>query len=122
MVAPIDAKTVIDVDGESFTLRLNFRSIAMSTALGVDLFSNDGFTSTLVNYALLCKALTINDHEGMSEEEALAIVVRYGGDKFGAVVVDLMERFGGKDDANTSAEGNAPKKRTARKQRKKPAS
>ena len=110
MVAPIDAVTVIDIDGEAITLRLNFQTIAMGEQLGVDLFSGQGIEFTLARSALLVKALSCADHPGMSEDEALAIVVRHGGDRIAAVVLDLCDRFGGKaDEPKKDTEGNVPK-------------
>lgn len=111
MVAPIDAKVVIDIDGEPVTLRLCFRSIALGIQLGVDLFSEEGIDMNLPNAALLVKSLAVVDHPEMTEDEALAVVVRHGAAEIGKVVLDLIAKFGGKADT-PSTEGKVPKTRT----------
>lgn len=110
MVAPIDAKAVIDIDGEPITLRLCFRSIALGIQLGVDLFSDEGIDMNLANAALLVKSLAVSDHPDMSEDEALAVVVRHGAAAIGKVVIGLIAAFGGKAD-DASAEGKARRTR-----------
>lgn len=106
MVAPIDAKSVITVDGEEFTFRLGFRAIAMGEHLGVDLFSENGIDFTISKIALLVKCLTIADHPELTEDEALAIAFHYGIENMAPLILDLLNRFGGKAD-ETSAEGKA---------------
>ncbi len=106
MVAPIDAKSVITVDGEEFTFRLGFRAIAMGEHLGVDLFSKNGIDFTISKIALLVKCLTIADHPELTEDEALAIAFHYGIENMAPLILDLLNRFGGKAD-ETSAEGKA---------------
>ena len=75
MVAPVDAKATFEVEGETITLRLNWRSIALGEELGVDLFSPDGVKATVGNSALLLKCLASTDHPQMSLDEALADAV-----------------------------------------------
>lgn len=118
MVAPIDAKSVIEVDGEPITLRLCYRSIALGEQLGVDLFAEEGIDLTLSKAALLVKCLAITEHPTITEDEALAVVMRYGISNIGPVILDLIARFGGKSD-DADAEGKAPAKAkaTARKPR-----
>lgn len=106
MVAPIDAKSVITVEGEEFTFRLCFRSIAMGEQLGVNLFSEEGIDFTITKVALLVKCLTIVDHPELTEDDALAIAVRHGIENMAPLILDLLNRFGGKAD-ETSAEGKA---------------
>lgn len=104
MVAPVDSKVEIEVEGETISLRLNFRSISLLEAAGLDLFAPEGFDLTLARSAIMCRCLAITDHSAMSDDEALAIVTR-SGQTFGAAVLDLIARFGGKPDEE--AEGNA---------------
>ncbi|MGJ0236985.1 hypothetical protein ACQEPB_00490 [Novosphingobium fluoreni] len=102
MVAPVDSKVELQVDGETITLRLNFRSISLLEDAGLDLFSPEGFDMTLARSAIMCRCMAITDHPGMADDEALAIVTRTG-QAFGVAVLDLIARFGGKPDE--SAEG-----------------
>lgn len=104
MVAPVDSKVELEVAGETFTLRLNFRSISMLEEAGLDLFSVDGFAMTLARSAIMCRCLAISDHPLITEDESLAIVAR-AGQAFGAAVLELIARFGGKPDEED--EGNA---------------
>lgn len=103
MVAPIDAKASFEVEGETITLRLNFRSIALSEDRGVSLFTPQGVEMTLVKSATLLQSLAVTDHPDMSDDEALAIVVKFGLVQFGEKVGQLVLAFGG------SAEGNVKK-------------
>ena len=103
MVAPVDSKVTVSVDGEAITLRLNFRSISLLEEAGLDLFSPEGFDMTLGRSAIMCRCLAITDHPALSDDEALAIVARAGKD-FVVAVLDLIARFGGKPDEE--AEGN----------------
>lgn len=104
MVAPVDSKVELEVEGETFVLRLNFRTLALLEQAGLDPFSGDGFALTTSRMAMMCMCLTVEDHPDMKDTEALAIVVRSGG-TFAAKVKDMFERFGG--DADESAEGKA---------------
>ena len=106
MVAPIDASVTFDVGGETIALRLNFRSIALLEAAGLDLFGVEGVKMTLVTSARMLQCLSVNDH-ALSDDEALAVVARHG-EAFGKAVLECIARFGGKveDEGNVEA---APK-------------
>ena len=41
MLAPIDAKVIVEAGGEKVVLRLNFAAIARCQAKGIDLFDAD---------------------------------------------------------------------------------
>lgn len=103
MVAPIDSKVVLQVEGEDITLRLNFRTISLLEEAGLDLFSADGFHMTLARSAILCRCLAICDHPQMSDDEALAVVARSRGE-FAGSVLELIAKFGGKDDPEGNGE------------------
>jgi hypothetical protein len=103
MVAPIDAKVTFEVEGETITLRLNFRALAMCEQRGVDMFSGTGISMTLTNGAQLLRSLAVTDHPDMDEDEALAIVVKYGMADFGARIGELIVAFGGEDEGNVKA-------------------
>lgn len=100
MVAPIDAKVTFEAEGEPFTLRLNFRALALCEARGVDMFSPDGVQMTLTRAATLLRSLAVTDHPEMSEDEALAVVVRYGMGELGARIGELLTAFGGGTEGN----------------------
>ena len=104
MVAPVDSKVELTVEGETFVLRLNFRTLALLEQAGLDPFGPDGLTFTLSKMAMMCMALSIDDHPSLSDQEALAIVYRSGTD-FADKVRELFARFGGVAD-DESAEGN----------------
>lgn len=102
MVAPIDAKATFQVEGEEITLRLNFRSLALAEAEGIDVMSRSKLTA--IKSAVLLRCLAVQDKPGMTDEEAFAIIVR-APKEAGEAIGRLFATFGGK----ASAEGNAPK-------------
>lgn len=104
MVAPIDAKASFEVEGETITLRLNFRALALAKKEGVNLLA--GADLDPVSLAVAVRCLAVQDHPTMTDEEAFAVVVR-GGEAAGAALVELFTEFGGK----ASAEGKAKAKR-----------
>jgi hypothetical protein len=101
MVAPLDAKASFEVEGETITLRLNFRALALAKKEGVNLMSGENMDA--ISLAIAVRCLAAQDHPQMTDEEAFAIVVR-GGEASAAALVELFSAFG------ASAEGNAAKK------------
>lgn len=97
MVAPIDSKVSFQVEGETITLRLNFRSLALAKAEGVNLLA--GAEMDPFNVATALRCLAVQDHPDMTDEEAFAVAVR-GKDVAGKALAELFAKFGG------SAEGN----------------
>ncbi|WP_260928218.1 hypothetical protein [Novosphingobium sp. 9] len=113
MVAPVDSKVELEVEGETFILRLNFRTLALLEEAGMDPFTGEGFSLSTVRLAMMCMALAIEDHGEMTDAEALAIVVRSNG-QFAEKVKELFETFGSAP-ADPSAEGKAkPTRRRAK--------
>lgn len=106
MVAPIDAKVSFEAEGETFTLRLNFRALSLAKAEGVDLLSGSDLHPLEVATAVRC--LAVQEHPDMTDEEAFALALQHG-DAVGAALTELFSAFGG------SAEGNVPKKSSRRK-------
>lgn len=94
MLAPIDARSVIEVGGESIVLRLNFAGIAMCEQLGVDLFGENGVPQTMTRIALVVKGLAISEHPEMTPDEALAIVSVVGPVKVVEAIMSMIGRFG----------------------------
>lgn len=103
MVAPIDSKVVLQVEGEDITLRLNFRTISLLEEAGLDLFNRDGFHMTLARSAIMCRCLAVSEHPDMTNDEALAVVARSKGE-FAGAVLELIAKFGGKDDPEGNVE------------------
>lgn len=108
MVAPIDSKVSFEVEGETFTLRLNFRSIALAKAEGINILG--GMEIDPINVATVIRCLAVQEHPEISDEEAFAIAVR-GGDAVGNALTELFAKFG----AKPGAEGNVPKKKAKAK-------
>lgn len=104
MVAPVDSKASFEVEGETITLRLNFRSIALADAEGIDVLA--GLSLSTARLTSLIHCFAVQEHPEMTEDEALAIVVR-GGDQARKAILKLFEDFGGKP----SAEGKAKAKK-----------
>lgn len=100
MVAPIDAKAVIAVGEEEFTLRLNFRALSSAKRAGVNLM--DGSDLDPLDMAIAVRCMAEQDHPGITDEDAFAILMR-GEDAASAALDKLFEEF------SASAEGNAPK-------------
>lgn len=107
MVAPIDAKSTFMVEGEQITLRLNFRSIALAEAEGIDLLSGKEIPPLKV--AVLVRCLAVEDHPEMTNDEALAIVMR-GKAGVAKALPELFAKFG----AKPSVPGNAKPKARAK--------
>ncbi|WP_285020232.1 hypothetical protein [Novosphingobium sp. fls2-241-R2A-195] len=117
MVAPVDSKYDLKIDGETITLRLNFRSISLLEEAGLDLFSEEGVIMTLSRSAIICRCLAISEHPDMGDDQALAIVAR-SGVEFGKAVIELIARFGGKPDEDEEGNAQAAKKRAPRPRQK----
>lgn len=113
MVAPVDSKVVLEVEGETFTFRLNLRTLALLEQAGLDPLGADGFSLSTSRMATMCMCLAVEDHPDLTGDEALAIVVR-SGTGFAEKVKDLFARFGGAP-VDESTEGKAkPKRRKAK--------
>lgn len=101
MVAPLDAKATFEVEGEAITLHLSFRELALAKKEGVNLLSGENLDALSLAVALRC--LAVEAHPNMTDDEALAIVLK-GGEAASDAMLELFSAFGG------SAEGNAEKK------------
>ena len=79
MVAPIDASASFEADGESFTLRMNFRTIALAEAEQPTALMNFGQgRPTVSGMALLIWAFAQPAHEDLTKDQALALAIRHG--------------------------------------------
>jgi hypothetical protein len=101
MVAPIDAKASFEAGGESFTLHLNFRTLALAKKAGVNLF---GGGLDPLDIAVAVRCLASPSHPNLTDDEAFALVVS-DGEAAATAIAELFTQFG------ASAEGKAkPKK------------
>jgi len=107
MVAPLDAKSTFEVDGELITLRLNFRSIALAEEHGIDLLAQDAAELKPTKAAVLVKCLAVQEHPYFTEDHTMAIVAS-APQALATALVELFSRYGGK----ASAEGNGKGRRT----------
>lgn len=113
MVAPIDAKVSFEAEGETFTLRLNFRTLSLARKEGADFLSGMELHPLDIGPAVRC--LAIEDHPDLTDDEAFTLVIRHQDAVMGAIE-ELVKEFGGSTEqvkaGNVKA---APKKRAARK-------
>ena len=106
MVAPIDARASFEVEGETITLRLNFRSLALAESEGIDVMSRTNLSA--IQSAILLHCLAVQEHPEMTDDEAFAIVVTAPGEA-GSAIGKLFAAFGGKASAGGKAK-KAPAK------------
>ena len=101
MVAPVDAKATFEVEGESISLRFNFRAIAMAEENGIDLMNGAVAELSLTKAVVLLKCLGAQDQPDYTEDHWLG-VVREEPEGMRDALIKLFENYGGKP------EGNAP--------------
>lgn len=112
MIAPIDARATIDAGEDKVELVLNFRTIALAAAAGVELLAGT-ITLDAISTVKLLAAFATPAHPGFDEEQAFALMLRHG-EACGAAVSTLLTSFA----AAAGAEANPPTPR----RRKLPAS
>jgi hypothetical protein len=100
-IAPIDSKVTVEVGGETITLRLNFRALALAKKAGVNLLAGEEMDP--LDIAVTVRCLAADEHPNMTDEEAFALVVT-GGEAVGKALADLFAEFA------KAAEGNAKPK------------
>lgn len=94
MVAPIDAKATLEVEGETFTLAMNMRTFALAKQAGFNFFAmKAGDQLDAFDLTAILKAFATPAHPAMTEEEAFAIALRHG-DALGATIQRMSEEFG----------------------------
>jgi hypothetical protein len=111
MVAPIDAKATFQVEDETITLRLNFRSISLAERHGLNLLTMERDTAlSVTETAIIVKCLAVQEHPDFTEDHALA-VVHAAPEALAGAMIELFTSYGGKQ----SAEGNVkPTRRKAK--------
>lgn len=104
MVAPINATASVEVEGETYTFRLNFATIDAARKRGADVFAGveDG------DYPILLAEFARPNHTDFTEDHALALILRYP-EQAAQVVETLMSEMG-KPAGN--AQAGKPKKAT----------
>ena len=105
MLAPLDAKATMQVEGETITLRLNFRSIALADEYGIDLFSAGIGNLSSAKSATLVKCLAVQEHPDFTEDHTMAIVLK-APEQLRTALIYLFENYAGKSEGN----GKGPKK------------
>lgn len=104
MVAPLDAKVSFDVEGEPITLRLNFRSISLAEANGIDLLGGTTTDLSPSKSAVLVKCLAIQDHPDFTEDHTMAIVAR-APDPLRDALIELFTKYASAPSAEGKAKG-----------------
>lgn len=105
MVAPIDAKASFEVEGETVTLRFNFRAISLAEANGIDLLNSGMQMESLTQAVTLLKCLGAQDQPDYTEDHWLSVTMKEP-DKMREALISLFENFGG-----VAEVGNARKPR-----------
>ncbi len=78
MVAPIDTTASFDADGETFTLTMNYRTIALAEGLKADAITGFGTQPTVSGMAAAIWGFARPAHPKLTHDEALALAVRHG--------------------------------------------
>lgn len=99
MVAPLDAKATFEVEGETITLRLNFRSIALAEENGIDLIGGTMTDLTPTKSAVLVKCLAVQEHPEFTEDHTMAIVVK-APDALRDALLELFTKYAGASEGN----------------------
>jgi len=89
-VAPIDSKVTFEAGGDTFTLRLNFRALALAKQAGVNLMSGDAMDP--LDMAVVVRCLAADAHPDLTDEQAFALVVT-GGEAVGQAIAELFSAF-----------------------------
>lgn len=100
-IAPIDSRVTIEAAGDTITLRLNFRALALAKKAGVNLMAGGALDP--LDMAVAVRCLAADAHPEMTDEEAFALIVS-GGEEVGRALADLFADF------TKAAEGNAKAK------------
>lgn len=99
MLAPTDAKAIVDIDGEPITLRLNFRSIALAESHGIALLSGKVPELNETGGIILVKCLAAQEHPDFTEDHVITMLaVNPTGVK--AALIEVFEQYGGKVSGN----------------------
>ena len=104
-IAPIDSKVTVEAGGETITLRLNFRALALAKQAGINLMAGGELDPLDMSVAVRC--LAVDAHPDFTDEQAFALIVT-NGETVGKALAELFGAF------TKAAEGNAKAKAKAR--------
>lgn len=116
MVAPIDAKAELTIgegdEVETFTLAMNFRTMALAKAAGFNLFKMDTERELdPFDLAAILRAFALPAHPKLTDEQAFAIAIQ-NAEAVGAAIQSMTEAFGAQA---TAGKGNPPKTQQTKK-------
>lgn len=92
MLAPLDAKVTFEVEGETITLRLNWRSISLAESEGIDLLSEGPVEMSKSRAAVLVKCLAIQHHPEFTEDHTMAIAIA-APEEMGGALAELFSKY-----------------------------
>lgn len=96
MLAPIDAKAIVEAGDDKIVLRLNFRTIALAAGEGIDLFDAASLNNlTTFTTAKLARCLATPDQPDFTDEDGLALSLGHAKD-FTTALFELMTAAAGK--------------------------
>jgi len=96
MLAPIDAKAIVEAGDDKIVLRLNFRTIALAAAEDIDLFDPQSLNRlTTMTTAKLARCLATPDQPDFTDENGLSLTVQHGA-VFTKALFDLLKSATGK--------------------------
>lgn len=105
MVTAVNSTALLEVEGEIFTLRLNFAAIERAEDAGIDILGGQvQLAGSKVVKLLHC--LLGEDHPDLSRDQAMALVMNHS-EAVGAAIAALFERYG-----STKAKPDAAAKAT----------
>lgn len=101
MLAPTDAKVIVDIGGEPIALRLNFRSIALAESHGIALLSGKVPELNESGGMMLVKCLAAEEQPYFTEDHVVTMLaVNPLGVK--EALIDLFAQYGGKVSGNVN--------------------
>lgn len=101
MLAPTDAKAIVDIDGEPIALRLNFRSIALAEKHGIALLSGQVPNLDETGGIVLLNCLALEEQPYFTEDHVVTMLAT---NPVGVkeALIDLFEQYGGKVSGNVT--------------------
>lgn len=91
MVAPIDSRADLVAGDETFTLAMNFRTIALAEDTRPDALTGFGTTPTISGMAALVWAFAQPAHPTMTKDQALALVFEHS-EAVGSTLREVITR------------------------------
>lgn len=104
-IAPIDSRVEFEAGGDTFTLRLNFRALALAKKSGVNLMA--GGELDPLDMAVAVRCLAVDAHPNMTDDEAFALIVA-DGERVGKALAELFAAFTKAAEGNVKPKGKRP--------------